>query len=114
MASKRLQSVLEVLARLDVVFMVSASFIRFGSACGDDANGAVSQRVGHVEDAAVDHAQDAVTVLAIVRAVIKALSGEWILENLLGRLETHAMVGIVLRGLGIVPFKLIIVHNTTD
>src|ERR1700733_8694471 len=91
MASKRLQSVFAGLARLRVVFVVSASFMWLGSACGDDANDAVAQRVGDVQDAAVDHAQDAVTVLAIVLAVIKALDGEGVLENLPGRLEPHAM-----------------------
>src|ERR1700734_3360977 len=120
MASKRLQSVSEVFAvledfaRLGVVFMVSASFMRLGSACGDDANGAVAQRVGHVEDTAVDHAQDAVTVLTIVRAVIEALGGEGVLEYPLGHLEAHAMVGMVLRGLVVVPFKIVFVHNTTE
>src|ERR1700730_15086979 len=126
MASKRLQSfledfagleefaALEDLARSGVVFMVSATFMWLGSACRDDANGAVAQRVGHVDYAAVDHAQNAVTVLAVVLAVVEALNGEGVLENFFRCIEANAMVGIVLRGLVVVPFERVVVHNTTD
>src|SRR5437870_5810441 len=93
MASKRLQSVLEGLPRSDVVLVVSAFFMWLGSACGDDANGTVTQGVGHVEDPAIDHTNDAVTVFAIVLAIVETLSGEWILEHPPGGLKAYAVVG---------------------
>src|SRR5437868_5531845 len=106
MASKRSHSGSDVLAGLRIVFMVSAFFIGLGSACGDDANGPIAQPVGHGKDAAVDHADDVVAVLAIVRAIIESLGGERVLEHLLGRLETHAMIGKILSGFGLVPFEV--------
>jgi hypothetical protein len=84
--------------------------MRLRAACGDDANGAIAQRVDNTKDAAIDHAGDHIAVFAVVLAVIEALDGKRIAESSARRFEGYAMVGIVLRGLGIIPFKFIVVQ----
>src|SRR5262245_54240020 len=78
-----------------------------------NANGAVAQRIGNVENAAVAHCKQDITVLAVVFAVVKPLCGEGIVERFLGGVEAHAMMNLVPAGLGLIPFK-VAVHNTTD
>jgi hypothetical protein len=76
MASKRVQSVLADLACLRVIIVVLPSFIWLCSTRRNDANDALAYRIGYVQKSAIDHAQNAVTILAIVLAVIELLDGE--------------------------------------
>ena len=94
--------------------MIISSFSWFGRACGNDANPTVSQREGHGKDPPVNHPDDAVTVLAIIHTVVQALNPEAILKDTFGGLEAHAMLSIVLNGLGFIPFEVLFAHDSRD
>jgi hypothetical protein len=57
--------------------------------------------------AAVDHTQNAVTVLPVVLAVIQPLDGERIVEDPNCGLKADDMLGVVLGSFAFIPFKLI-------
>jgi hypothetical protein len=68
MASKRLQSWLE---RLLAFLVVSPALMLFGSSRRNDTNNLASHRVGDIEQAALDHPHENITVLTIVFAVVE-------------------------------------------
>src|ERR1700730_3789558 len=111
MASKRVQSLLADFACLRVILMVLPSFIWLCSTRRNDANEALAHRIGYVEKSAVDHTQNAVTVLAVVLPVIQPLDGEHIVEDPDCRLKADAVLGVIVGGFGFIPFKVIICHR---
>src|ERR1700740_442652 len=71
----------------------------------DDPEMTASLGVDDDEHHAFCGASQDVTVFAIVSAVIQPLDGEGIFEGLCRRLETHAVLGVVRGGLGLIPFE---------
>src|SRR5215471_6921475 len=111
MASKRVQSVLADLTCLRVILVVLPSFIWFCSTRRNDANDALAHRIGYVQKSAVDHTQNAVTVLAVVLAVIQPLDGERIVEDPDCGFKADAVLGEIIGSFGFIPFKVIIYHR---
>src|SRR5512143_1985691 len=68
----------------------------------DDPDAAVPFGIADGEQRAFRNANQNETVLAVVLAVVQPLDGEWVLEHQACHFETHAMLGVVLGGLGFV------------
>src|ERR1051326_9174532 len=111
MASKRLQSVLAACACLRVILVVLPSFIWLCSTRRNDANDSLTYRIGYVQKSAVDHAQNTVTVFAVVLAVIQPLDCKHVVEDPDCGLKADAVLGVILGGFGQIPFKVITCHR---
>src|SRR5208282_5462764 len=111
MASARLQSILR--ACLAVFFMVASSLSRFGNTSRDDARPLIAHGVGDGEQALLDHPEQDEAVLSITLPPILADHGEDVRECKARRREAHAMTGEVLGCLGVIPFEIVILHDTT-
>ena len=114
MASKPDQSILGrplgLAVGLAVRFMVETFFIGFGSSSHDDAYPVTPVCVGDVNQPVVDHAQQGITIFAVIFALIVALDPEGIVEGEAGSSEADLVVAQVGRGLPVIPLEFIILH----
>ena len=111
MASARLQSTLR--GRLAVFFMVASSLSWFGKACRDDTRPLAAYGVGNGKQAPFEHPKQDEAGFSIFLPTILADLCEDIREGKSRRRKAHAMTGEVLRCLSVIPFEIVVSHDTT-
>src|SRR6266487_783965 len=73
-----------------------------GTSCRDEPEAPGSLGVNYCQNGALSHANEDEPFLAVVPAIVEPLNRKGVLENLAGRLETHAVMGVVRDGFGLV------------
>jgi hypothetical protein len=86
----------------------------FRSSSGTDcANTITALGVGHKQQRAFDHADPREAILAVIVAIVLCAEAKGIgkYETCTG--ERDAVLGVVRRSLGVVPFKIVVIHGCT-
>jgi hypothetical protein len=91
--------------------MITPSFPWLGQSGRDDPHACATQGVGYCEQATLDHAEQDITILAVLFTPILARHSKWVIEGQTCDFERYAVSGDVPGGLGIVPLEIVVLHD---
>jgi len=93
--------------------MIAPSFPWLGQSGRDDPHACAPQGVGDREQTVLDHAEQEIALLAVPLTPVLARHSKRVIECQPRDLESHAVTGEVLGGVGVIPLEVVIFHDTT-